>query len=208
MPPTALRWAAVWVGLCRPGRSGSPWGLKPVDSDDSGMKKRAQVSVGPKGSAPPPAQDSESAGSVHYWSGAHTRHRMLVHLVMCPKYRRRVLEAEIKDRLLALFGQLSQTNSWYIHEINVQPDHLHLLIQWSPSERVSDLVKGLKGASSRAIRLEFPGLEEFLWGSSFWSEGYFAESVGHRDEAAVSYYIRHQRASPPGVFGSAEGSGV
>ena len=93
MPPTALRWAAVWVGLCRPGRSGSPWGLKPVDSDDSGMKKRAQVSVGPKGSAPPPAQDSESAGSVHYWSGAHTRHRMLVHLVMCPKYRRRVLEA-------------------------------------------------------------------------------------------------------------------
>ena len=67
-----------------------------------------------------------------------------------------------------------------------------LLIQVSPSNRISDVVKRLKGGSSRFLRQEFPELEEFLWGDSFWSDGYFCESVGYRDEAAVRRYIKDQ----------------
>ena len=125
---------------------------------------------------------------------------MIVHVVFCPKYRRRVLEEPIASRLLALLAQGCEVNGWYIHEINVQPDHVHLLLQYSCSERLSEVIKVLKGRSSHALRLEFPELEEFLWGKSFWSIGYFAESVGHRDEASVSHYIREQRK----VVGSEE----
>jgi REP element-mobilizing transposase RayT len=50
----------------------------------------------------------------------------------------------------------------------------------------------LKGGSSITIRSEFPDLREFLWGPAFWSEGYFCESVGYRDEEAVRRYIRDQ----------------
>ena len=155
------------------------------------MAKRAKPSVGRKGSAPP--ADSSGKPAVHYWSGGHTRHRVLMHFVFCPKYRRRVLEGGIASRLSELFQICCDTQRWYLHELNVQPDHVHMLIQFSPSERICDVVQSLKGGSSVRIRSEFPDLEEFLWGPAFWSEGYFCESVGHRDEASVRHYIREQQ---------------
>ena len=161
------------------------------------MAKRAKPSVGRPGSAPPPREVPEGsvdapAPRLHYWSGAHTRHRILLHLVFCPKYRRRILEGALASRIGELFVECCELNRWLVHELNVQPDHLHLLIQVSPSNRISDVVKRLKGGSSRFLRQEFPELEEFLWGASFWSEGYFCESVGYRDEAAVRRYITDQ----------------
>jgi len=51
----------------------------------------------------------------------------------------------------------------------------------------------IKGGSSRVIRKEFPELEEFLWGDSFWSDGYFAESVGKVNESTIKNYIQNQR---------------
>jgi putative transposase len=157
------------------------------------VKPSAQVkpSVGRKGSAPP--SNSSGKPKVHYWSGGHTRHRILMHFVFCPKYRRRILEGNIASRLGELFQECCEVKRWYLHELNVQPDHVHMLIQFSPSERPCDVVQVLKGGSSITIRLEFPDLTEFLWGDSFWSDGYFCESVGYRDEAAVRRYIRDQQ---------------
>jgi putative transposase len=181
------------------------------------LGKRRKSSVGRRGSAPP--MDGSGKPLLHYWSGAHTRHRVLLHLVFCPKYRLRVLEGAVASRLVSLFTQCCEVNHWYLHELNVQPDHVHLLVQVSPSERFSDVVQYLKGGSSRVIRVEFPDLVEFLWGSSFWSDGYFCESVGYRDEASVRDYIKNQRqsgaefcgetllldfASSEGVFGEGE----
>ena len=155
------------------------------------MGKRAKPSVGARGSAPP--TNSSGKPVLHYWSGAHTRHRILLHLVFCPKYRRRVLEGGIASRLEELFLECCELNRWYAHELNIQPDHVHLLLQVSPSERISNVVQFLKGGSSRKIRVEFPDLEEFLWGGSFWSDGYFCESVGYRDENSVRRYIKDQQ---------------
>lgn len=104
------------------------------------MAKRTKPSVGPAGSAAP------AGVAVHYWSGAHTRHRILVHLVLCPKYRHRVLEGAIALRVRELFEQCCQINAWYIQELNVQPDHVHLLLQVSPTDRLSEVVGLLKGA--------------------------------------------------------------
>jgi REP element-mobilizing transposase RayT len=49
-----------------------------------------------------------------------------------------------------------------------------------------------KGGSSKKIREEFPELEEFLWGKSFWADGYFAETVGKVDEAVIREYVKNQ----------------
>ena len=54
------------------------------------------------------------------------------------------------------------------------------------------MVQRLKGGSSRVLRAEFPKMEEFLWGPSFWSDGYFAESVGQTEEGVIRRYIRRQ----------------
>ena len=70
---------------------------------------------------------------------------------------------------------------------------MHLIIQAKPSDSVAEVVQRLKGGTSRVIRKEYPELEEFLWGDSFWADGYFAETVGSDDEEVVRRYIREQR---------------
>ena len=66
------------------------------------------------------------------------------------------------------------------------------MIQIKPSESVAHVVQMLKGGTSKVLRSEFPELEEFLWGDSFWADGYFAETVGQVDESVVRRYIRDQ----------------
>lgn len=128
-----------------------------------------------------------------YWSGSHTKHRLRVHFVWVPKYRRRVLQGPVAVRLEELLRQAAEVNQWQIHDLAIQPDHVHLLLQFPPADSVSSVAHCLKGGTSRILRLEFPELEEFLWGESFWADGYFAESVGQVEEAVVSAYIRAQQ---------------
>jgi putative transposase len=132
-----------------------------------------------------------------YWCGAHTKHRVKVHLVWVPKYRKRVLMGEVADRLKILLEMGCEMNEWYIHELAVKADHVHLLIQINPRDSISKVVQILKGGTSKVIRQEYPELEEFLWGDSFWSDGYFAESVGIANEEVIQKYIQDQMHSMP-----------
>jgi putative transposase len=127
------------------------------------------------------------------WKGSHTRHRLQIHIVWIPKYRKRILKGKIAVRLRQLLYQACKMNRWWIGQLAVQEDHVHAMIQIKPNESVSQVVQILKGGSSRVIRSEFPELEEFLWGESLWADGYFAETVGQVEESVVSKYIREQR---------------
>ena len=120
---------------------------------------------------------------------------MLTHLVWCPKYRRRVLLGKVASRLYELFRQAAEVNDWEVHELNVQKDHVHMLLQYHPRESISQAVNILKGGTSKVIRQEFPKLEEFLWGDSLWCDGYFAESVGQVNEKVMKDYIKNQNKS-------------
>ena len=84
-------------------------------------------------------------------------------------------------------------NGWWIGKVNVQQDHVHILIQLNPRDSVAESVRVLKGGTSKVLRKEFPELEEFLWGDSFWSDGYFAETVGKVEEEVLRKYIDEQR---------------
>ena len=135
-----------------------------------------------------------------------SKHRLRFHLVFVPKYRKRVLRGPIAARLAELIAQACEVHGWGLRELNVQQDHVHLLVQIGPSESVPGVAKRLKGGTSRALRSEFPELEEFLcsatvsvgrelslWGANFWARGFFAETVGKVEEATVQAYIREQR---------------
>ena len=130
-----------------------------------------------------------------YKTGSSTTHRLLTHLVWCPKYRRRVLLGKVASRLYELFRQAAEVNDWEVHELNVQKDHVHMLLQYHPRESISQAVNILKGGTSKVIRQEFPKLEEFLWGDSLWCDGYFAESVGQVNEKVMKDYIKNQNKS-------------
>lgn len=127
-----------------------------------------------------------------YSTGAHTTHRLKYHLVWIPKYRKRVLRGPLARRLYELLKQCADMNQWTIDELNVQVDHVHLLVQLPPKEAVAHAMQIMKGGTSKVIRQEFPELDEFLWGDSLWADGYFAESVGQVTEARIKAYIQNQ----------------
>ena len=131
-----------------------------------------------------------------YAKGPHTKHRLQYHLVWVPKYRRRVLQGKIAIRRKRLLYEACKMNGRWISEISIQDDHLHLIVQIPPRYSVAEVVQIFKGGTSRVLRKEYPEMDEFLWGDSFWADGYFAETVGKVDEEVVKKYIRQQRGTP------------
>ena len=129
---------------------------------------------------------------MNYWTGAHTKHRLMYHLVWIPKYRKRVLQGNIAKRIEELLYQCAEVNGWRIDELRIQPDHIHMLVQLKPNISLSKAVQLFKGGSSRIIRTEHPELEEFLWGDSFWADGYFAETAGQVNIEKIKTYIQNQ----------------
>jgi putative transposase len=128
-----------------------------------------------------------------FWKNSHSFHRLTYHIVFTPKYRRRVLQGDLVRRLQEIFYQCAEVNRWFVHEIEIMPDHVHLLIQLPPTLPLSQALMYLKGGSSKILRKEYPEIEEFLWGDSFWQDGYFAETNGRIDEKAMREYIRNQK---------------
>lgn len=129
----------------------------------------------------------------YFWKGAHSFHRTLYHVVFIPKYRKRVLRGVLVRRLQELFYECAEVNQWFIQELEVMPDHVHMLLQIPPKISVSKAVGIFKGGSSNILRKEYPELQEFLWGDSLWQDGYFVETVGGKTETAMREYIKAQR---------------
>ena len=129
---------------------------------------------------------------IFFWQGSHSYHRLTYHIVFAPKYRKRVLQGGIKKRIRDLLYECCKVNQWFIHELEIMPDHIHFLIQLPATIPVCKAVMFIKGGSARILRKEFPELEEFLWGDSFWQDGYFAETIGRMDERVIREYIRKQ----------------
>lgn len=127
-----------------------------------------------------------------YWKGSQTKHRLMYHLVWIPKYRKRILKGKVAVRLEELLYECADLQRWKIEELNIQEDHVHVLVRMRPEISVSRMVQLFKGMTSKVIREEFPDLKEFLWGKSFWADGYFAETSGQVNENQIREYIRNQ----------------
>jgi putative transposase len=127
-----------------------------------------------------------------YWHGAHTKHRNMYHLVWLPKYRKKILAGKIKERLEELFRMSAEMNGCEIQELNIQIDHVHMIIQIPPSISVSKVVQYLKGLSSKLIRAEMPEVKKVLWGKDFWADGYFSATYGHVSEETILNYVKNQ----------------
>jgi putative transposase len=82
-----------------------------------------------------------------YRHGAHTTHRLKYHVVWVPKYRKRILRGQLARRLYELLAECAEVNDWQVEELNVQTDHVHLLVQLPPKEAVSHSVQLMKGGT-------------------------------------------------------------
>jgi putative transposase len=113
------------------------------------------------------------------------------HVVFCPKYRRKVLTPPIDERLkISLAEQIERWEQELI-ELEVMPDHVHLLVGCDPQFGIHRLVKLLKGYSAHALRAEFPALKRRL--PSLWTNSYFVSTVGGVTLETLKRYVESQK---------------
>ncbi len=125
--------------------------------------------------------------------GSHTVSWLTVHLVFVTKYRYKVLRGDVQKRVRELLIQICESEDVEILKGVVSKDHVHMHIEYPPKVRISDLVKRLKGRTSRRIQEEFPELKKRYWGRHFWAIGYGAWSTGNITDRMVDEYLEHHR---------------
>ena len=113
------------------------------------------------------------------------------HVVFCPKYRRKVLVNGVDARLKELLNSKARELRTDIVEMDVMPDHVHLLIQCDPQFGIHRVIKQLKGYTSHVLRQEFPILKRRL--PSLWTNSYFVATVGAVPLDGVKRYIEDQK---------------
>ncbi len=112
------------------------------------------------------------------------------HLIWCPKYRRKVLVGDIKDRLIELIYEKAQQLELEIVEANVQSDHVHLFVRSMPIHSPQFVVGQLKGHTSSILRKEFSTLRTRI--PTLWTRSYYVDSVGKLNEHTIRKYIQEQ----------------
>jgi putative transposase len=113
------------------------------------------------------------------------------HVVFCPKYRRSVLTPPIDERLKVILAEQIERWGQELIELEVMPDHVHLLVGCDPQFGIHRLVKLLKGYSSHVLRTEFPGLKRRL--PSLWTNSYYCATVGGVTLEALKRYVEGQK---------------
>ncbi len=114
------------------------------------------------------------------------------HIIWVPKYRYRVLTGAVGREVFDCIKIYSSRLSCQIVELNVQPDHIHLLIKVPPKQSISDLMGALKGRAAIRVFKQFPHLKEKpYWGNHFWAKGYCVDTVG-LDSDMIRKYVKYQ----------------
>lgn len=113
------------------------------------------------------------------------------HVIWCPKYRRSVLVNGVDARLEEIILEIADELSVDILEIEIMPDHVHILCEVDPQFGVHKFVKRAKGRSSRLLRQEFSSLRSRL--PTLWTNSYFVATVGGAPLEVIKQYIENQK---------------
>ena len=113
------------------------------------------------------------------------------HVVWCPKYRRKVLVDGVNARLKELIDEICHELHIDVIEMEIMPDHVHLLMEVDPQFGIHKAVKQIKGRTSRILRQEFSWLQSRL--PSLWTNSYFVSTVGGAPLLVIKQYIEVQK---------------
>ena len=115
------------------------------------------------------------------------------HVVFCPKYRRKVLVGDVETRLKELIQEICNEFNIDLLEMEVMPDHVHLLLEVDPQFGIHRAVKTIKGRTSHVLRSEFKSLTTKI--PSLWTNSYFVSTVGGAPLSVIKQYIESQKTS-------------
>ncbi len=123
----------------------------------------------------------------------HNKTLLLYHIVLPIKYRRKVITDVIGLSLKSICLEISARYEISFLEIGYESDHVHFLLQSVPSYSVTEIVTKLKSLTARELFLRHPGIKKQLWGGSFWTSGYYANTVGlYGSRDVIKTYVSNQ----------------
>ena len=119
---------------------------------------------------------------------------MHVHLVFVTRYRRQIFDYDATEKLRTYFSNVCADFEAELVEMDGEPDHVHLLINYPPKLAISSLVNSLKGVSGRLLRRDRPDIAvRYYYKGVLWSPGYFANSCGGAPISVIRQYIEQQQ---------------
>ncbi len=112
------------------------------------------------------------------------------HIVWCTKYRKGLLKPPVDHYLKKILYDVAHEFNGEIIELEVMPDHVHVLVEVDPQFGVNRLIRLMKGRSSRYIRSAFPALKKM---KALWTNSYYVATVGGAPLEVVKKYSRNQK---------------
>ena len=125
-------------------------------------------------------------------SNNHSVFSLNYHLILVIKYRRKVLNDDISNRLKEIFEYISPNYNITLEEWEHDKDHIHVLFKAHPKSELSKFINAYKSASSRLIKKEFSNMKKFLWKEYFWLRSYCLITTGGATIDVVKKYIENQ----------------
>jgi putative transposase len=130
-----------------------------------------------------------------YNKGYRCLYSLNIHLVLVTKYRRKVINQEILQRLHEILASTCTKWSSTLTDFNGEADHVHLVIDFPPDIEISKLVNNLKTVSSRLIRKEFAAQINLVYSKPvFWTGAYFVATCGGVTIEQIKQYVENQTA--------------
>ena len=128
-----------------------------------------------------------------YYTNNHSCFLLTAHLVLVTRYRKPVLQGKVRDYVYALIRETMESENIIIREMNGEADHIHILFDYAPDIRLSELINRIKSRTARLVRRDYPvEVGEYYWKPLFWTNSYFLGSVGSNTTEIVKEYIQNQ----------------
>jgi putative transposase len=128
-----------------------------------------------------------------YNTRKHCKFRLYIHLIFVVKYRKQILKGAVSDTLKRALTTIESKSNFVIDVMEVDKDHLHIMIKIEPQLSVSQYFRRIKQSTTRIVWSESPALKKQFWKEkTFWSDGYFFCSAGDASTDTIRKYIEEQ----------------
>lgn len=125
-------------------------------------------------------------------SNNHSVFAIYFHLILVIKYRKRVINEQISERLKEIFRNIESNYNITLEEWNHDIDNVHILFRSEPNSNISKFINCYKSASSRLIKKEYPSIRSRLYKEAFWSQSFCLISTGEASIETIKKYIESQ----------------
>lgn len=133
------------------------------------------------------------------WRWYHNVSECNYHIQITVKYRKTILDSEVKEIILQILKGFKERFAINIHSVGFDQDHVHILCQFLPKYSGGQVIKLIKSLTGRQV-LKLPQVKKELWGGEFWTDGYYIATVsGKGNRKTIERYIQNQGKKPEDI---------